>query len=655
MSVYLHDIPLSEAREHFEKSLRQAGLWDVFSSELIPLDEFAVGRTLAAPVWARMSSPHYHASAMDGFAVDARQTAGADSAAPILLNTSSQAQRLDTGDPLPTWANAVIPIEQVEPLDENGHAAAESHYAASIRIRSAVTPWSYVRPVGEDIIASQLVLPEGLTLRPVDLGAVAAGGHSDLHVVRRPTVAIIPTGTELVPIGSPVLPGDIIEYNSIVLAGMINQFGGKAVRLSPVPDQFETICQALQLAVDAYDLVLVNAGSSAGSEDYTASVVTRLGELLVHGVAVRPGHPVILGLVNRSDHSRQVPVIGVPGYPVSSALTCEIFIEPLLAHWLGRNPHQPIEVEALITRKITSPAGDDDYLRVVAGYVGEKLLAAPLSRGAGVITSLVKADGITILPRGVQGVESGTPVRVRLYRSPAELKNTIFAIGSHDLTLDLVSQFLSHKNRRLVSANVGSQAGLVALSRGEAHLAGSHLLDPQTGEYNLSFIKQYLPLKPVVLMIWAGREQGLLIKKGNPLGITSLLDLARPDVIFVNRQRGSGTRVLLDFHLAKMRIDFTHIKGYDQEEYTHLAVAASVASGRANCGLGITAAAKALDLDFVPLFTERYDLVIPCEFANSELLAPLFDLANDLTFRQVVATMPGYDLSQMGKTIINCS
>ena len=183
-----------------------------------------------------------------------------------------------------------------------------------------------------------------------------------------------------------------------------------------------------------------------------------------------------------------MPVIGVPGYPVSAALTGEIFVEPLLARWLGRAPLEPVVIDAILTRKVTSPAGDDDYLRVVAGRVGERLLAAPLARGAGVITSLVRADGITILPRGVQGLEAGTKVKVRLYRAPHELERTIFVIGSHDMTLDLLAQYLAERDRRLVSANVGSQGGLVALRRGEAHLAGSHLLDPETGDYNRSYL-----------------------------------------------------------------------------------------------------------------------------------------------------------------------
>ncbi len=507
-------------------------------------------------------------------------------------------------------------------------------------------------------MATELVLPAGHVLRPIDLGAVAASGHSHIQVTRRPRVAILPTGTELVPVGEPVRPGDIIEYNSIVLAAQVKNWGGSPVRFPIIPDDYDQICEQVQQAADSADLVLLNAGSSAGSEDFSARVVQDLGELLVHGVAVRPGHPVILGLV-RNQHAGMTPIIGVPGYPVSAALTGEIFIEPLLAMWLGRAPQQLLEVEATLTRKVTSPAGDDDYLRMVVGRVGQRLLAAPLSRGAGVITSLVRADGLMVLPKGVQGVEAGSTVKVRLYRSPAEIERTIFAVGSHDLTLDLVAQYLASprdqsRARRFVSANVGSLGGLVALRRGEAHLAGSHLLDPLTGEYNLTYLRQYLPDEPVQLIAWVGRLQGLLVQPGNPKQIQSLADLVRADVRFVNRQRGAGTRVLLDFHLAQLAIQPEQVQGYEQEEYTHLSVAAAVASGRADCGLGIMGAARALALDFIPLYTERYDLVIPCRYLQGSLLTPLLDLMDSSDFKKAVQSLDGYDVTQMGKIMVEC-
>jgi putative molybdopterin biosynthesis protein len=315
---------------------------------------------------------------------------------------------------------------------------------------------------------------------------------------------------------------------------------------------------------------------------------------------------------------------------------------------------------ATLTRKLVSPAGDDDYVRVAVGKVGGKLLAAPLSRGAGVITSLVQADGLALLPSGVQGMDAGEQVKVHLYRSRAEIERTIFCIGSHDLTLDLMAQFLAEHDRRLASANVGSQGGLVALRRGEAHLAGSHLLNPETGEYNISYIRQYMPEIPVKVVALVGRDQGLMVKKGNPKGIKSLGDLANSgaraeqgrSVEFVNRQRGAGTRVLLDYHLNLLGLSPDSILGYSQEEYTHLGVASAVASGRADCGLGIAAAAQALDLDFVPLFQERYDLVIPKEHAENPLLAPLFELLNCKDFQLAVSRLPGYDVSVMGKIIL---
>jgi len=657
MKIYLDDIPLNDAWERFIKALEENNLWGKLSSEKIPLDETALDRVLSEPVWAKISSPHYHSSAMDGFAVSSSNTFGALPTSPITLTNTHTGEvdwfkYLDTGDPLPDWADAVIPIENVEPLDSQGKNAENPRAPASIRIRSAVTPWSNARVIGEDMVVTQLVLPAGHVLRPVDLGAVAAVGHDSILVVRKPLIGIIPTGTELVPIGEPVEVGNIIEYNSIILASQIKSWGAEPIRYPITADSFEAIKDTVLAAAAECDLILINAGSSAGSEDFTARVISELGNVLVHGIAVRPGHPVILGIVtNNSAGNKEIPVIGVPGYPVSAALTGELFVEPLIARWTGRKSFQSQVIKATLTRKITSPAGDDDYVRVAAAKVGDRVVASPLSRGSGVISSLVYADGIVIIPRGTQGLESGTEVNVRLYRAPTEVEQTILALGSHDIILDYIAEFLPRYDRRLSSSNIGSLGGLLALGRQEAHFAGSHLFDPESGDFNLSYIYRYIPETPLKVVNLSWRQQGLYVQKSNPKKIEGLADIARGDVRFINRQRGSGTRILLDFQLEKLGISVDLINGYDREEYSHLSVAASVKSGRTDCGLGIAAGADALGLDFIPQFTERYDLIIPEQYYESDLLAPLFEILSNKEFRTSVNKLPGYNFKNMGDII----
>src|SRR3990170_2762513 len=642
--MYLSDIPLDEAWRRLVEALERESRWQPLKSESISVDH-ALGRVTAEPMWARRSVPHYHASAMDGYAVRGRQTDRASERTPIDLHLGEEAAYVDTGDALPGWADAVVPIENVEPVD--------SPQGKAIRLRTPVPPWSHVRPLGEDIVATELVVPSGHPLRPADLGALAAAGYASLLVWRRPRIAIIPTGTELVPADQVAEPGRIPEFNTIMLAAQVEAWGGEPRRLAIVPHDLDRL-RAAAASVADYDVVLLSAGSSAGSEDYTAQVIGSLGEVLVHGIAVRPGHPVVIGMIDppgESGSARRTPIIGVPGYPVSAALTGEILVEPLLRRWTGLPAAQPETVEALLTRKVHSSAGDLEMLRVTVGRVGERIVAAPLSRGAGVISSLVRADGLVFIPPGVQGLEAGERVAVRLYRSSAEIDRTLVALGSHDLTLDLMAQFLGREGIRLASGNLGSQGGLVALARGEAHFCGCHLLDPETGEFNVPYVKRYLEGKPATIVTLVGREQGLITAGGNPRGLHGLQELAGSGIGFINRQRGSGTRLLLDYHLSRAGILPPSIEGYEREEYTHLGVAAAVASGRADAGLGIRAAASALDLGFVPLFQERYDLVIPNEYYSSQLLRPLLELLADGEFRTAVAALPGYDVSPMGKVI----
>jgi putative molybdopterin biosynthesis protein len=634
--IYLEDIPLEDALERFWSALERVGALQPLAGEEVGITD-ALGRVTAEPVFARISVPHYHAAAMDGIAVRADETLGASETSPLQLRVGTQAIWVDTGDALPSETNAVIMAENVQELGDG-----------RLEILASVAPWQHVRPMGEDLVATELVLPENHTLSAVDLGAVTAAGHTCLRVRRRPRVAILPTGSELVEAGAtPLEPGAIVDFNSVVLAGQVSEWGGEPTRLPITADDRELIRDRVASALERHDVVLVNAGSSAGSEDYTSGIVRELGELLVHGVAIRPGHPLILGIAQKR------ALIGIPGYPVSAILTSELFLRPLLYRLQGLPPPVRPTATAVITRKLLSPMGEEEYVRVKLGRVGERLMAAPLSRGAGVIMSMVRADGLARIPRFSEGVHAGAEIEVELLRSMADIRKTVVAIGSHDLALDLLSNALARRTpgASLASANVGSLGGLLALARGEAHLAGSHLLDEHTGEYNVSYIERHLGGRSVVLMHLAGRVQGLIVPSDNPKGISQLTDLARQDVLFVNRQRGSGTRVLLDYKLREVGLSAERVRGYDREEYTHLAVAADVASGAADVGLGILAAARALGLAFVPLFNEQYQLVIPREFYDSLLLAPLFEIIRGPEFRAEVAALGGYDVGDMGRVV----
>jgi len=628
-NIYLEDIPLEDALARLADVLRLCQRESPLAGEAVLLTD-ALNRVTAEAVYARLSSPHYHSAAMDGYAVRAEDTYGATETRPLLLAVGRQALAVNTGDPLPPGTNAVIMVEDVQELAD-----------ARIAIRAAVAPYQHVRAMGEDMVATELVLPANHRLRPFDLGALAGCGYHAVQVRRQPSVVIIPTGSELIPPGREPAPGQIIEYNSLVLRAQVIEAGGKAKIADIMPDDRIQLRQALKQAVEERpDLVLVLSGSSAGSRDFTAHIIREVGKLLVHGVAVRPGHPVIIGLVG------DTPVIGVPGYPVSAALTGEIFVQPLIRRWLGAQESPPVTVNATLTRKLTSPIGDDDFVRVTLAQVGERLLAAPLSRGAGVITSLVRADGIAHIPRFSEGMDAGKPVSVRLYRPMVEIVRCVLAIGSHDPMLDLLAQFMAERGQRFVSANVGSMGGLVALRRNEAHLAGIHLLDPETGDYNLSYIHEHLPDVPVRLVTFAHREQGLMVADGNPLAVESLDDLTR--LRFVNRQRGAGTRLLLDYELKQRGIAPEAVNGYEREEFTHLAAAAAVASGVVDCALGVRSAAQSLGLAFIPVGWERYDLCIPVAHEGHPGVVALLDLLHNDRFKHALGQQPGYDTRATG-------
>jgi len=635
-NIYLKKKSLEEAKKVASEMANLIHL----EAEVIAVIQ-SQGRVTAEPLFAKLSSPPFHCAAMDGIAVKAESTYGAAEESPKSLLIDTEAFFVNTGNPIPQGMDAVIMIEDVHLIDPN-----------RAEIREAAYPWQHIRAVGEDMIATEMVFPENHKITPYDVGTLLASGHKEVKVRKKPRILIVPTGSELldpeqIDFNKSKFTSGIIETNSHILSGLVVEDGGDPIRHSIVEDNPEKIREALLSNCKAVDLILIIAGSSAGSEDYTRSIIEEAGEVFVHGISMMPGKPTLLG------RFKDQPIIGIPGYPVSAIIAYEELVKPLLHQSLHLMKSERPKIKAIPTRKIPSKLGTEEFLRVKIGKVGEKFFATPLPRGSGMITSLTQADGIIRIPALSEGLNENEVTEVELLKPLNEIGNTVVMVGSHDLTLDLLANLLGryYPPIFLSSHSVGSLGGILAIKNGNCHMAGSHLLDPETGEYNFPYIHTYLTGIEVKVIHLVFREQGLMVQRENPKKLEGLDDLLRKDITFINRQKGSGTRILLDHTLKVLSLKTDQIRGYEKEEFTHMAVASTVASGIADAGLGILPAAKAMNLDFIPIAKERYDLIIPTLYLKDEKVRKVIESIRSDEFKRMVSQMGGYDVSRTGEEL----
>ena len=639
---YLSNVPLNDAVAGYLTALKERGMAP--RTETVPVTE-ALDRITAEPLYAAISAPHYHACAMDGIALAARVTFGATATTPVTVAPEDYVV-VDTGDPLPEGCDAVVMIEDVVFGEGNSHADLGK---CPVILYAAIAPWGNVRQIGEDICAGEMLLTSNARIKPAAMGAMLAAGVQEVRVLGRPRVGIIPTGDEVVPPSAHPKPGDVMEFNSTIFSGMVRAWGGEPRAYDIVPDKPALVKAALQRAVDECDIVLLNAGSSAGRDDYSARIVGEVGEVLYHGIAIKPGKPAILGWANAGGATKAI--LGVPGYPVSGILVIESILRPLLEQLSGCPVALDEIVDATLTRPCTSSLKYEEFVRVRMGRVNGRTVASPLSRGAGVVTSFVKADGIMTIPQNSEGFAAGDTVKVRLLRPLVEIDRSLVVIGSHDPLIDEVAQFLhaAHPDMSVASTHVGSMGAITAAKRGENHCGGIHLFDEATGAYNEAYLEKHFPNGGVRQVECVYRIQGLMVAPGNPLGIESLADMTRDGMRFVNRQKGSGTRILNDYLCKRDGIDRDAIYGYDHEEFTHTAVAALVESGSADAGMGIYSAAKMYGLGFVPVCEEQYDLLVPDYAWDTPMVQALLEVLKSDEFRARMEALGGYRVDQPGR------
>lgn len=628
-NLYLSNTPVHEALEKYITALKAIVKPQ---TETIAVTD-ALGRITETAVFAKYCSPLYNAAAMDGVAVNSDVTIGATEANPITLKQGEDFVVVDTGDPIKNPCDAVIMAEDLIEM-ENG----------DLQIVEPAAPWQHVRPIGEDIVAGEMIIPSRHKIRPIDIGVLLAGGITKISVIKQPTVAIFPTGTEIIEPDQEPKEGDIIESNSRMFEAMAKQNGANPTRFAPIADDYNKLKNAIDKAVDEYDMIIVNAGSSAGTEDFTVHILRELGEVLVHGVAIKPGKPVILAIVKGK------PVIGLPGYPVSAYINFENFVIPVLGLMNGEMQTKNNTVQAVVSKRLVSSLKHKEYVRVKVGKVEDKLVASPLARGAGAAMSLVRADGFCVIEQNSEGVEAGDTVNVELYRDLDEIDSTVVAIGSHDLILDVIADLMptEYPGNFLTSTHLGSMGGLMALKRGEAHIAPTHLLNEADGVYNVAYLKKMFT-QPMALIKGVNRIQGIIVKKGNPLNIKTVNDLV--GVSYINRQRGAGTRVLFDYLLKKEDIETDSIKGYDREGATHMAVAAAIAGDSADAGMGILSAAKALNLDFIPVGNEEYDFAVPVKYLSLPHVQKFIEVLKSDIFKAKLEELGGYSADNIGKIV----
>ena len=624
-NIYLKNMPLEEAQSKLIEHC------------LIPLKKTNINvkdslhRITYEPVLALVSSPSFNACAMDGIAVIAKDTEEATESTPVTLDYK-QFMYVNTGNPLVEPYDAVIKIEDLVERNDK-----------SVTIIKSIAPYQNIRPIGEDVIEKTPILPKYHKIRPMDIAAMLAGGVKTIEVIQSPNVVVIPTGDEIVRDIDQLKLGKILDSNSFFLENALMDIGVKPTILDVVKDQFELLEATVLKAVKNFDLVLIGAGSSAGSKDFVRSIIEKHGNDHVHGVAIKPGKPTLIGTINKT------PIIGVPGYPVSTYLAFEFFIKPLIQASL-RQPHTNNNVvTAQLTKRLYTSLDSTEFVRVKLNKVNDYFTATPLNRGAGITTSVVEADGLLVVPKDKEGFEANETAVVWLLKPLDDIKQRLTVIGSHDILLDEIDSFLRDKGMTLSSSHVGSFGGVMAIKTKECHIAPVHLLN-EDGIYNQYVIDKYLN-KDYVIIRGVGRTQGLYTKQNNPKNIRSLSDLTKQNIRFVNRQRGSGTRIFLDYTLKENSLSPQDIKGYNYELSTHTMVASAIKNGNYDVGVGIQSVANMYQLDFIPIGVEHYDFIVFKEHLKLPIVKAFIDILKNPSFHKKLENIGGYDVKESGQII----
>lgn len=634
-NIYLKSVEFYEAIRRYREAMDEKNIREKI--EVVDTKS-ALNRITAAPVFARDSSPNYSAAAMDGIATISEKTRGASETRPVVLDKHRDFVYINTGGVVKEPFDTVIMIEDLVEIEQD-----------KVEIRSSASARQHIREIGEDVVKGELILPSNHVLRPMDIGALLAGKVENLEVYHKPRVGILPTGSEIIDVADSKEAGKIIDSNSYMFEGMVEESGGIPKHYPVTRDDYDLLKERILQGTKENDLFVINAGSSAGSKDFTADVIKDLGEVLIHGVAIKPGKPIILGFIENK------PVIGIPGYPVSAFIDFKYFVQPIIEKLSGRKPKTEKTLKSTLARRIVSSLKHEEFVRMKVGKVGERYVATPLSRGAGVSTSLVKAEGILQIPKGLEGYDKGSVVDIHLTKEPEAVENTLVSVGSHDVVMDLLSDWLqtNRPEAGLSSAHVGSFGGILALKNRECHMAPMHILDEAKGSYNKEIIQSHFSPEEMAIVKLVKRSQGLMVQKGNPKEITGMKDLTMKGLQFVNRQRGAGTRILLDFYLRKLEISPADIEGYERVLTTHTAVAAAVANNTADAGLGVYSAAKALGVDFIPIEWEDYDLVVPRVYLKDPRILEMLDLIKEEAFKKSIGDLGGYQTDEIGQVYIS--
>jgi len=647
--IFRELVSLDEARRRlFDAVDFNLGVEEVHISE-------AYGRVLAENCRSRIDVPPFDRATMDGYAVRAEDTFGADEDSPVRLKVigrieagrfpnvevgEGEAVEISTGAMMPKGANAVVMVEYT------------SREGEEVLIYKPVPPGENVASAGSDVMAGELVLRKGTRLTAREIGVLASIGLERVKVVRRPKVAVISTGNELVPPGGKLEFGKIYDVNSYSIGAGVVENGGIPVRLGIVGDDEREMEEAILKGLELADVVLLSGGTSAGVGDMVYRILERLGDVLVHGIAVKPGKPTVIAVCDKK------PVIGLPGYPTSAMIIFELIVAPLIRRLAGLPEERRNVIRAKVPFRIHSAVGRREFMPVNVVEGSEGYMAYPLTEYSGSVSTLANSDGFVEVPENRVFLEGGEVVDVHLFGDlrPADL--TI--IGSHCVGVDLILELM----RKPITAkviNVGSTGGILAIRRGEADVAGCHLLDEETGEYNLPILRRYGLKGIAVLVKGYVREQGFIVAKGNPKGIRGFEDLLRDDVTMINRNPGSGTRILLDMHLRavaeEMGIGFEELKGrirgYGVEAKSHTAVAIAVLTGKADVGLGIRTVAERYGLDFIPVRPEEYDFVVRKDRLGKEGVKSFLNILRSEEFgRELERRLPGMRITERTGEIV---